>query len=224
MIRLKAAVASAALIAATGLAFAQESTPAPQAPAAQQNQADCPAPGSVPEAELPANCKVSSTTTEQPKTDSGTAATAPAQPAQQDEGTTATTTPLDSQTQQPATGTAEAPQPVNPNAFLASSLIGQTIYSTANENVGEINDLVIKKDPQSSDQSSDQQGAMKSPIMAVIGVGGFLGIGEKDVAVPIEDIQISKDANNNTVLVINLSRQQLEASPAFDRTAALGAN
>jgi hypothetical protein len=220
MIRFKAAVASAALIAATGLAFAQESTPAPQAPAAQQNQADCPAPGSVPEADLPANCKMSSTTTEQPKTDSDTATTTPA-PAQQDEGTTATTTPLDSQSQQPATGTAAAPQPVNPNAFLASSLIGQTVYSSANENVGEINDLVIKKDLQSS---SDQQGAMKSPIMAVVGVGGFLGIGEKDVAVPMEDIQISKDANNNTVLVINLSRQQLEASPAFDRTAALGAN
>jgi len=211
MIRFKAAVATAALIAATGLAFAQESTPAPQAPAAQQNQADCPAPGSVPEAELPANCKVSSTTTEQPKTDSGTASTT----APVDEGTTATTTPLDSPAQQP--GAAASMQPVDASAFLASSLIGQTVYSSANENVGDINDLVIKKDPQGSDQ-----GAMKSPIMAVIGVGGFLGIGEKDVAIPIEDIQINKDANNNTVLVINLSRQQLEASPAFDRTAALG--
>lgn len=213
MIRFKAAVASAALIAATGLAFAQESTPAPQAPAVQQNQADCPAPGSVPEADLPANCKVSSTT-EQPKTDSGTASTT----APVDEGTTATTTPLDPQTQQPTTGTASTMQPVDAKAFLASSLIGQTVYSSTNENVGDINDLVIKKDP----QSSDEQGAMKGPIMAVIGVGGFLGIGEKDVAVPIEDIQINKDANNNTVLVINLSREQLEASPAFDRTAALG--
>lgn len=207
MFKLKAMAASAALLAATGLAFAQETAPAPQAPAAQQNEAGCPAPGSVPDADLPANCKVTSTT-EQPKTDSGTAANVPAQdgttaaPAPGD--TTASTTPAD----QPAAGAGA--QPLNSGTgLLASQLMGQTVYSAANENVGEINDLVIAKDAQGT-------------IMAVIGVGGFLGIGEKDVAVPMTDIQVSKDANNNTLLVINLSREQLESSPAFDRTAAVG--
>jgi hypothetical protein len=38
----------------------------------------------------------------------------------------------------------------------------------------------------------------------------------------MENIKVNKDANNNMKLVIDLSREQLEASPAFDRTAALG--
>lgn len=206
MTKLKLTVAAAALLAATGLTFAQESTPAPQAPAAQ-DQTNCPAPGSVPDADLPANCKVTSTT-EQPKTDADTAATpAPAQPEPGE--TTATTTPAD----QPATmakpGDAAGMASINPaDSFLASRFIGQIVYSAADENVGEINDLVVGKD--------------KGAVFAVVGVGGFLGIGEKDVAVPMENIKVNKDANNNMKLVIDLSREQLEASPAFDRTAALG--
>jgi hypothetical protein len=205
MTKLKLAVATAALLATTGLTFAQESTaPAPQAPAAQ-DQANCPAPGSVPDAEMPANCKVTGTT-EQPKTDSGAATTTtPAQPAPGE--STATTTPAD----QPATTTKPgdtAGMSVPAGSFLASRFIGQIVYSGADENVGEINDIVVGKD--------------KGAVFAVVGVGGFLGIGEKDVAVPMDQIQVNKDANNNMKLVITLSREQLEASPAFDRTAALG--
>lgn len=204
MTKLKLTVAAAALFAATGLTFAQESTPAPQVPAVQ-DQTNCPAPGSVPDAEIPANCKVTSTT-EQPKTDADTAATpAPAQPAPGE--TTATTTPAD----QPATmakPSDAAGMSVPAGSFLASRFIGQIVYSGADENVGEINDIVVGKD--------------KGAVFAVVGVGGFLGIGEKDVAVPMENIKVNKDANNNMKLVIDLSREQLEASPAFDRTAALG--
>ncbi len=53
--------------------------------------------------------------------------------------------------------------------FLASQFIGKTVYSSANENVGDINDLVMNKD--------------LDTVVAIIGVGGFLGIGEKDVAI-----------------------------------------
>jgi sporulation protein YlmC with PRC-barrel domain len=146
--------------------------------------------------------------TEQPKTDSDAAATtAPAQPAPGE--TTATTTPADQPAVTAKPGDAAGMSTPNlAGSFLASSFIGQTVYSGADENVGEINDIVVGKD--------------KGTIFAVVGVGGFLGIGEKDVAVPMENIQVNKDANNNMKLVISLSREQLEASPAFDRTAALG--
>lgn len=118
--------------------------------------------------------------------------------------------------------------------FLASQFIGKTVYSSANENVGDINDLVMNKD--------------LDTVVAIIGVGGFLGIGEKDVAIPVDQITITtdnnatasnttgtgtttatgttaNDATSNTVgavapkLVINMTREQLEAAPAFDRTA-----
>ena len=49
-------VAALALLCASGLAYAQESTPAAPVPEAQ-NKADCPPAGSVPEAEISAECK-----------------------------------------------------------------------------------------------------------------------------------------------------------------------
>jgi sporulation protein YlmC with PRC-barrel domain len=104
-------------------------------------------------------------------------------------GTTATTAPM--QGMDPA------------KSFLASNFIGQTVYSATNENVGEINDLVMDKD--------------KGMVVAIVGVGGFLGIGEKDVAMPLDQIQAMKTDNNTIRLTINATKQQLEAAPAFDR-------
>src|SRR5687768_12113336 len=54
--------------------------------------------------------------------------------------------------------------------FRASKLIGTRVTGANNENIGEINDVLM-----------DQNGRAHAVI---IGVGGFLGIGEKDVAVP----------------------------------------
>jgi len=90
------------------------------------------------------------------------------------------------------------------NVMMASNLIGSTVYNAANENVGDVNDVVLSKD-----------GKVQAVI---IGVGGFLGLGEKDVAVPMSMIQFVKDENNNMKYTISASRQDLEQAPAFDRT------
>ena len=90
------------------------------------------------------------------------------------------------------------------NVVMASNFIGSTIYSSANENVGSVNDVVFSKD---------------GKIQAVIvGVGGFLGLGEKDVAVPLDRITFTRDENNNMKYTIAASRQDLEQAPAFDKT------
>jgi sporulation protein YlmC with PRC-barrel domain len=103
-----------------------------------------------------------------------------------------------------ATATTAPMTDMNPaTSFLASNFIGQTVYSATNENVGEINDLVMDKD--------------KGMVVAIVGVGGFLGIGEKDVAMPLDQIQAMKTDNNNVRLTINATKEQLEAAPAFDR-------
>jgi sporulation protein YlmC with PRC-barrel domain len=188
-----------------------------------QNQGvACPAPGTMAEADMPAECKdqaasgtttdttgstsTTTTTTEVPKQDMSTTAgsdpaatgTTTEMPAE-DQTATGTTT-----TQDPAATTATAG--VNPStSVLASQFMGQTVYSTANESVGEINDLVMSKELDN--------------IVAIIGVGGFLGIGEKDVAIPIDQITATKDENNNLRLSIASTKEQLEAAPVFDRTA-----
>ena len=85
----------------------------------------------------------------------------------------------------------------------ASKMINTTVYSAANENVGDINDIVIGRDGR--------------VYGVVIGVGGFLGLGEKDVVVPMDRLQFVRDNNNNPRYVITASRQELEQAPAFDR-------
>jgi len=69
------------------------------------------------------------------------------------------------------------------NQVSANDYIGKAVYNANNESIGDINDLIF-----------EDKGRI---VAAVIGVGGFLGIGEKDVAVPVEKITMTRDANNN---------------------------
>jgi hypothetical protein len=63
------------------------------------------------------------------------------------------------------------------NQVLASKLIGTTVVSTSNEAIGDVNDIVIDRDGRA--------------LAVVIGVGGFLGIGEKDVAVAMSELEFA---------------------------------
>jgi sporulation protein YlmC with PRC-barrel domain len=59
--------------------------------------------------------------------------------------------------------------------WRASKVVGLSVYNDKNESLGSINDLLM-----------DKSGNIKA---AVIGVGGFLGIGEHLVAIPLEKIK-----------------------------------
>jgi sporulation protein YlmC with PRC-barrel domain len=145
--------------------------------------------------------------------------TQPAQEMQQkqDPATQAPTTPDPSMSsEQPktdATTTAQQPAVTDSglavkidatNAVLATSFIGSSVYTAADENIGDINDMIF-----------DDKGAIQA---VVVGVGGFLGMGEKDVALPLEKIKVTKDENNNLKLTVQASREELEQAPAFDKT------
>ena len=93
----------------------------------------------------------------------------------------------------------------NPSLILASDLIGKTLYSGAANNaesIGDVNDVIMG-------QNGDAQAI-------IIGVGGFLGIGEKDVAVDFSQVNWQVDANGNRVLVTALTKESLENAPSFD--------
>ena len=60
------------------------------------------------------------------------------------------------------------------NAVRADDIMGSNVMRTGNENVGPVNDLI-----------SDEDGQI---IAVVVGVGGFLGAGEKDVAISWDSI------------------------------------
>lgn len=64
---------------------------------------------------------------------------------------------------------------IQPNQIMASKLIGTRVVSSNNESIGDINDVIVDRNGQA--------------VAAVVGVGGFLGIGEKDVAVPFNSLE-----------------------------------
>ena len=110
---------------------------------------------------------------------------------------------------------------VTADDFYASNLMGMRVYASEQElgangdmidfaeqewdDIGEINDLVISED-----------GAVGAVI---VGVGGFLGIGEKDVAITMDQIRTYDDENGERFLVINATQESLEAAPGFERAS-----
>jgi sporulation protein YlmC with PRC-barrel domain len=59
--------------------------------------------------------------------------------------------------------------------WRGSKLVGLNVYNNNNENIGSINDIL-----------TDKSGSIKA---VVIGVGGFLGVGEHLVAMPFDQIK-----------------------------------
>src|SRR5690606_32945611 len=90
---------------------------------------------------------------------------------------------------------------------LASMIIGEQVYNGTGEdaeNIGEVKDIVIGED-----------GTMQA---VVVGVGGFLGIGQKEVAVDFAQLDWA-ERNGDRWLVAPMTKEQLETQAAFDRSA-----
>ena len=110
-------------------------------------------------------------------------------------------TPSEDTAQAPAAGdsylTAQSDEQISANTY-----IGQAVYNSSDESIGKISDLIMEKD-----------GGITA---AVIGVGGFLGIGEKWVAVPFETISITQVPDSDDVkLTTTETAESLQAAPEF---------
>jgi sporulation protein YlmC with PRC-barrel domain len=75
----------------------------------------------------------------------------------------------------PAPATASDMSSSYQGTWRASKLVGLSVYNDSNESLGSINDLL-----------TDKSGDIKA---VVIGVGGFLGVGEHLVAVPLDKVK-----------------------------------
>jgi len=84
------------------------------------------------------------------------------------------------------------------DAIRASRVIGTTVYNTAGENIGTIEDVMLEK-------------TANGIMFAVIGFGGFLGIGEKYHAIPWSLLDYDVDRAG---YVVPFSMEQLKAAPA----------
>ena len=83
------------------------------------------------------------------------------------------------------------------SGYRASKIVGSAIVNEANDKVGTIDDLIVSR--------SD-----RVPY-AIISVGGFLGMGDKLVAVPMANLQFSMDRT----LFSGATKDMLKSLPAF---------
>ena len=127
-------------------------------------------------------------------------------PAPADRGASSSGQPaLAEQGQPPAAEAATEPAPAEgiitaqaDGQALASDLLGATVMTPNGEDLGKLDDLIV-----------DREGKVQG---AVLSVGGFLGIGDKRIAVPWQTVQ---QGGPDWPLVVAMGKDQLEAAPEF---------
>jgi sporulation protein YlmC with PRC-barrel domain len=86
------------------------------------------------------------------------------------------------------------------SAMTVTDWYKQDVYDPNDAKIGEIMDVLV-----------DKSGMVSTLI---VGVGGFLGAGEKDVAVPFHDVSATTK-NSKVHLVMNTTKDSLKSAPGF---------
>ena len=90
---------------------------------------------------------------------------------------------------------------IHRNTLSASTLIGDRVVNRKGEDLGKIEDLMI--DP--------EQGRVG---YAVLSFGGFLGMGDKFFAVPMQALKLSREDKS---FVLDVDKERLKNAPGFDK-------
>jgi hypothetical protein len=96
-------------------------------------------------------------------------------------------------------------QQATPDQLTAETLVGTTVYGANEENIGEIGDVALTPEGQVD--------------AVIVDVGGFLGVGEKQVAIGMDDLNFMADEDGDLYLFTNFTQEQLEAQPAYDEAS-----
>ncbi|WP_413871104.1 PRC-barrel domain-containing protein [Albidovulum sp.] len=119
-----------------------------------------------------------------------------------------TTAGADATTPDPATGTTTpaAPIPegysaVAPDALTADMLEGANVRDMTDATIAEVSDLVLTPEGQATD--------------VVVDVGGFLGIGARQVAIPMDRVTVAQNADGAVQVYVDMTKDELKALPEF---------
>lgn len=106
----------------------------------------------------------------------------------------------------PVTPPAVAPSvntltPEGTKEFRVSRLFAATVHSANNEKIGTISEIIFSGDGKI--------------LYVVVGVGGFLGIFGKRVALPLKKLKLEQEVKNNIRITSKFTRAQLEKLPTW---------
>jgi sporulation protein YlmC with PRC-barrel domain len=77
-------------------------------------------------------------------------------------------------------------------------ILGKSVYNDSKQKIGTIDDLIITPD--------------RAISYAIVGVGGFLGMGKRDVAVPVNQFKADQDR----IILPGATKDALKALPKFE--------
>ncbi|MCG7621790.1 PRC-barrel domain-containing protein [Epibacterium sp. Ofav1-8] len=116
-----------------------------------------------------------------------------------------------------------------PAEFHASSFVGKRIYQTENDalkdvmdgvqdgwsDIGEVNDVILSRDGKAE--------------AVLVDIGGFLGIGENQIAVDMDALKFVRDGNSEAgadgyFLVLNAPTEALETAPSYKMSGTINAH
>ena len=104
----------------------------------------------------------------------------------------------------PADGTMALPEgyaAVAPEALTAETLTGADVRDATDASIAEVSDLVLSPEGQVTD--------------VVLDVGGFLGIGAKSVAIPMDRLTVAATEGGAVRVWVNMTKEELEALPEY---------
>jgi len=78
-------------------------------------------------------------------------------------------------------------------------ILGKAIYNDKNEKIGTVDDLIVSPD--------------RTVTFAIVGVGGFLGMGKHDVAIPVKNLK-----GEGKLMLSGATKEALKALPEFKYT------
>jgi PRC-barrel domain len=100
--------------------------------------------------------------------------------------------------------------PMQATTWRSSDVMDQPVLNLQRERIGEVSDLII-----------DGEGRV---VAAVVGVGGFLGMGEHDVALSYRAIKMTRDEKGKALLSADVTKETLKSAPKFKAVKSAKAN
>ncbi len=96
-------------------------------------------------------------------------------------------------------------EPSTGRHWLASDIYKANVYDPSENKIGDVTDLMI-----------DSNGNVTA---AIIGVGGFLGVSQKEVVIPFKELNfLTRDGKDRFVL--NRTKEELKLAPAYNNTGS----
>ena len=173
-------------------------------------------PGAQPMADTDANADAAATdtTTEGTATDEAVAESTTAEGTEGTGNATDTTMPADGNATDGAVATApvvasdgtmtlpEGYAAIERDTLTAELLTGADVRDTSDASIAEVSDLVLTAEGQVTD--------------VVLDVGGFLGIGARAVAIPMDRLTVAQTEGGAVRVWVNMTKEELEALPEYE--------